>query len=223
MAITSNVPTSFVPHISAPPPPKRAMHFDLTGALAFVAILFFIVALVTTGGLLVYEHYLKGQLAHKQSELKVIRQSMSQTTVTQLFHASTQLSTVKTLLNHHTTPSRLFNLLEAKTVKNVQLTSLALTAEKNNTAKISIKGIARDFSALIVESRTLTQDSNLSDVTFSNIAPDNKQKADIDFKVSAIVDGAIVENFSAVVASGAAAATTTSSQTSYSATSSTTP
>jgi len=227
MAIPSEVPTSFVPHPPQAHSPKRPGRFDFSGALSFAAIIFFAVAVLVAGGLFIYGQYLNNKLSQQEKALGAAQKSLSQGDIARFVFLNTRISQAKSLLQSHRTPSRLFDLLEAKTVKNIQITSLNLTADnKSGGAKLKMTGVARDFSALVTESRALTQDSALSSVTFSNIGPDTHVPNAISFSVSALVPSSLVQNFSAIVApevSSSPSSTATSSAAVSSPATSTTP
>ncbi|HQU07695.1 MAG: hypothetical protein B7X04_01775 [Parcubacteria group bacterium 21-54-25] len=219
MPIPSGVPTSFVPRPPTHTPQRRA-RFDLAGAVAFAATLFFVVALVVTGGLFLYGQYLTSQLASKQTTLQETQHALDQTTVTQFSYVSNQLATAQTLLSQHSTFSRLFDLLEKTTVQNIQITSLSLTTQKDNTATLDAQGVARDFNALVSESQALMQNTDLTNVIFSDITPNSQKSTEINFSVSATVNQSIVDNFAAVAnpttasSTGAAATSTAATATS---------
>ncbi len=211
MPIPSEVPTSFVPR--APMRQlKQSMHFDLSGAIAFVATIAFALAALAALGMFLYGYYLERQLTSRQAELHTIQQSLDQATVATYSHTSQQITAATTLLNQHTTPSRLFDLLEAKTVQNIRFTSLSLLMQKDHTDQLKANGVARNFDALVAESRVFLDDNNLSSVVFSNIEPGRgKTSNTVDFSVAAIVNKSIAANFTALVKPSVASSTQASS------------
>lgn len=197
MPIPPKVPTSFVPHPQSHVQ-KRFTQFNFTNVFAFASMIVFIVALLVSGGVFLYGQYLSSQLTHQQSVLSSIQKKLGQTTISEFLRTSAQLSAASTLLNQHVTTSRLFDFLEAKTVKDVQLISLEVGKQKNKTT-LKITGVARDFNALVAESRIFLQSTDLSGVAFSNISPDAEQGRGIDFSVTAIINPTIISNFTAIV------------------------
>lgn len=197
MSIPPKVPTSFVPH-SQLRVQKRPTRFDFSSILAFAAMIVFVVTLLVSGGVFLYGQYLSRQLTYQQTVLNSIQKKLGQTTITRFLQTSAQLSTANTLLSQHATPSRLFDLLEANTVKNVQLTSLEVYKQKDKTM-LKITGVAKDFNALVDESYVFLQSTDLSGVTFSNISPNTRKSGGIDFSVLATINPAIISNFAAMV------------------------
>ena len=220
MSVFSHIPTSFVP---LPPQsaPKRRWHSDFAGAFSFAAFGIFVLVSLMALSIFLYQMYLQYNLALVQKDVQTTQQSFNATPIQKITTLNNQLIAAQGLLNSHITNSRFLDMFSSDTPKNVRFTSLGIIINpKNGSATMSASGIARDFNTLVVESRTLEENKNLSRVVFSGISVDNKT-GNISFSVSGIVSKKLVGNFSAVV-NGMGTATTTVVTTTV-ATSSTTP
>ncbi len=133
MPIPSEVPTSFVPHAQMQSSSTHPTHIDLLGAFLFSSLGIFIIAILISGGIFIYQKSLDGQLAGRQAQLHKIEKTINQSTVYNFVHLRDQLSSTNTLLNGHLTVSRVFDLLESLTVKKVSLTGLTLWETGNIT------------------------------------------------------------------------------------------
>lgn len=202
----SHIPTSFAP---LPPqsPLKRHKHLDFVGAFSFVIFGIFVLVSLMTLGVFLYQMYLQHDLVRLQQNTQVTQRSFNTTSIQKMTTLNKRIIITQNLLDTHTTPSSFLDELSADTPKNVRFTSLKATInQSNDTALIKADGRARDFNALVVESRTLEGNKNFSDVIFSNISVD-KQTGYINFVVSATASKDLIGNFSSMV-SGSETATT---------------
>lgn len=204
----SHTPTSFVPL-----PPKSALkrhwHLDFAGAFSFVAFGIFILVSFLALGVFLYQIYLQNDLTRLQQNARVTQQSFNATSIQKITTLNKRIITAQNLLDTHTTPSSFLDELSADTPQNVRFVSLGVIINpKDDTALIKANGVARDFNTLVVESRVLEENKDLSNVVFSGISV-NEQTGDINFTVSATVSKKLIGNFSAMV-NGNGTATTSS-------------
>ncbi len=203
----SHIPTSFVP---LPPQsaPKRRWRLDFEGAFGFIAFGVFVLASLMALSVFLYQMYLQHNLALVHKDVQTTQQSFNATPIQKITTLNNQLIVAQGLLNTHVTISRFLDMFSADTPRNVRFTSLGIAINpKDGSASMKADGIARDFNTLVVESRTLEGNKNLSNVTFSDISVDN-ETGNIRFTVSGVISKSLVGNFSAVV-SGMGTATTT--------------
>ncbi len=208
MQPSSNVPTSFVP---LPPrsAPKRQRRMNFSGAFGFVAFGIFALVSLVALSVFLYQIYLQHNLVSVQRDVQTAQQAFNTAPIQKITILNNQLITAEELLNNHVTLSRFLDVLSANTPKNVRFTSLAIiVSQKDKVASLKADGIARDFNTLVIESRTLEANKNLSNIVFSNIAIDNKT-GNIRFIVSGTISNKLVENFSAMVSNVGTAITAT--------------
>ncbi|HEC94190.1 MAG TPA: hypothetical protein ENI56_02340 [Candidatus Kaiserbacteria bacterium] len=208
MSVFSHIPTSFVP---LPPQsaPKRKWRLDFAGAFGFVAFGIFVLVSFVALSIFLYQMYLQHTLALVHKDVQTTQQSFNATPIQKITTLNNQLIVAQRLLNTHITLSRFLDTLSADTPKNVHFTSLSVVVNsKDGTAAMKANGIARNFNTLVVESRTLEGNKDLSQVVFSDISVVNTT-GNINFTVSGVISKKLVGNFSAVVNGMGTASTTT--------------
>lgn len=199
MPSSSHIPTSFVPLPPQSTITKRHWRLDLEGALGFISFIVFALVSLTAVGMFLYKMYLQHNLLIVQKKMYIAEQSFNSTPIQNIVTLNNKIIVARELLGTHITMSRLLDMLSSDTPKNVRLSSLKVAMDpKGETASMKIAGEARDFNALVVDSRIFNQNKNLSNVIFSNIAIDEKTNG-IKFSVSATVNKNLIRNFSSVV------------------------
>ncbi len=200
MPIPSEVPTSFVPHSTGVKPSITAsIRIDFVSVFLYSVLSIFVLTVLTAGFIFVYNRSLNIQLSVKQTQLQNIEKTLNPSTVQSFVHLRDRLSSADTLINNHLTMSRVFNLLESKTVKNVSFTGLTLDVpDTNKPATIKADGIALNFNSLASEANSLKDNNNLTNTIFSNFSL--KRNGTVGFSISANLDKSLVQNFAGIVA-----------------------
>lgn len=205
MSTSSHIPTSFVP---LPPQPayKRHWRLDFSGALGFVAFGIFVLVSIVAVGMFLYQMYLQRNLGLVEKKVQTAEHYLNATTIQKMTNLNNRFIAAQELFGTHVTMSRFLDVLSMDTPKDVRLASLGIAMDpKGGTASIKTTGEARDFNALVIESRLLEENKDLSNIVFSNIAIDSKTNG-VKFSFSATASKNLIENFSAVV-SGVSTAT----------------
>lgn len=209
---SSHIPTSFVP---LPPrsSQKRQRRLDFSGAFGFVAFGIFALVSFVALSVFLYQMYLQHNLALVKKDTQTTQQSFNTAPIQKIAILNNQLLAAQGLLDNHVTLSRFLDALSVNTPKNVRFTSLKIIVNKKTKAtSMQADGVARDFTTLVVESRTLKSNKDLSNISFSNITIDNKT-GDIKFTVSGTISKKLSGNFSALVSNLVTTATTTATTT----------
>ncbi len=199
MSDSSKIPTSFVPL-------PTQNHFKKRSRLLFISAIditifgIFVLSVFVALGMYIYQIYLYNQLANVRKAVQTAQQS-TPISVQKIITLNNRIITAQGLLNTHTTMSRFFDVLSFGTPKNISFSSLNIILNpKDSTANMKAFGIATNFSALVAESRSIKQNPDIFDITFSDISV-NSNNGSIKFSISATLSKNLIENFSALIGS----------------------
>lgn len=207
MALSPSIPTSFVPKQPVSPGVKRTSG---TNILLLVSIVILGVAIAASVCVFIYDQYLISTEKAKAAQLIQAQQNVSLSKVQDFVRLRNRLLASKTILNNHIELSKFFTLLGNITSQNVTFTGLQIQVADDHSAKIELKGVAKTFNTLAVESTAFAQQPDIKSAIFSGITIN---KGTVNFTVDAtlapeLIVGTAVTN--AVTNTAPAASTTPS-------------
>lgn len=200
MALSPSIPTSFVPKQPVASGPNRSA--SGTNILLLISIVVLGIAVTASAGVFLYDHYLISTEKAKTAQLEQAQKNVDLATVQDFLRLRNRLVAAKSILNNHTELSRFFTLLGSITGQNVAFTALQVQVAQDHSAKVELKGTAKTFNALAVESSTFASQSDIKSAIFSGISIDKSNK------VGFIVDATLAPQ---LVVGGAAPATASAS------------
>ena len=211
MALPPTIPTSFVPHPSGSTSARadRGSYFDFSGAVVFVCLALFGLAIVGSIATYLYDAYLTRAQTAKDQQVAAAQAQIDQGTIASLITLQGQLTQGKRLLDQHVALSQLLTRIGALTPQTVRYGSLSVLVNADDTATVSLSGIATTFNALAALSANLATEPAIKDAIFSGIGVG---KSGVQFTLSAMVDSALVQipaaGFSGTASTPAATSTT---------------
>ncbi len=194
MALPPTIPTSFVPKQPVVP---RSAHTGFNPFL-FASYIIFTVWIVVAALMFAYQWYLTRQSEAKATEVTVAQNSIDEASVTQFIRLRDRFTVAQQTLDQHITLSKFFDRLEAITIQNVSITSLKVTVQENRTAKIEMKGVAKNFNALAAQSSAFAADPDIRSAIFSGFSLDNANGT-VSFQVNADVNTSLLTQSAAEV------------------------
>ena len=163
--------SSFIPKANMIPEAKPARRrIDL---LSFFTKLVFALAILSALGVIGYRYYLTYSIGRMGQELESIRQSIAPQAVSELLDLDNRIVTTQNLLRGHKALSPVFAFLEQNTPKTVRLTDFTYTQD-NKGLEVEMRGEARSFSALALESEAIHKSKDFQNPVFSDIRLDQK-------------------------------------------------
>ncbi|TSC71690.1 MAG: hypothetical protein G01um101448_1108 [Parcubacteria group bacterium Gr01-1014_48] len=176
--------------------PKRSLEEQLPrrksrtiGFLTLFVVIIFLTAVGFAGGVLLYQSYIKKDIANMHDELIRARQSLNPTRIEELRRLDTRIREARNRLDAHTAPTLLFKLLEANTLQNVRYRSFEYETLEDGVVHVVIDGQARNFSAVALQSDQLSEDKNILNPIFNDLNPN--EEGFVDFTV----DGSVAPDF----------------------------
>ena len=187
MALSSSIPTSFVPKQPGGPNQRRSG----TNILFIVGLLIFLFGALACAGTFLYSSYLKNIETTKGQQLVAEQKKVDPNTVEQFVRLKNRLTASQTLMRQHIELSQFLDLLGTITLDDVSFKSMSVQVADDRTAQIQLIGQAASFNALAAESKQFAAQPYIKSAIFSNIAPSAKDNT-VAFTINATLDPRIV-------------------------------
>ncbi|HDO23734.1 MAG TPA: hypothetical protein ENG99_00780 [bacterium] len=159
--------TSFIPKKSFSKPVYRRRSIGLF--LGVAVALFFISALVLAGAYF-YKNTLEKRASSLSESFKRVQSAFDPSLIVKLNDLSKRIDVVKVLLGQHKSPSKIFRFLEEKTLKNVRFSSFSYKFLKDKEPEVSMRGMAKSYSSLALQSESFQDSKNVKNVSVSEIS-----------------------------------------------------
>lgn len=134
-----------------------------------VSIFIFVVSLVSAGLVFVGQKYLSDQLAKDKESFKKAQEIFDPITVDTLVKVDRRIESAKKILSKHIAILPIFEYLESKTLKNIRFKSMDLLFSENGVAELDMKGEAKNFSAVALQSDVFAESKELKNPIISDI------------------------------------------------------
>ena len=180
-----SVSSSFIP--KKPLTGERG-HAGAYGFILLISILVFIASGVAAGGAFVYGRILEGSLESKKKSLEAAKGAYDPGVIEDLIRLDARINQGRALLGTHVAPSSIFALLSEQTLEDVRFGSFEYTIKEDASAFVSLKGEAKDFSTVALQSDQFGGSKMLRDVIFSDITIG--PEGGVGFSVSATIEPA---------------------------------
>jgi hypothetical protein len=182
------VPASFIP--KKPLTVSGSSRGGFGGLFGLLSFLVFIASVLGAGGTFLYKQYLTTSLAAKDASLKRAEAAYDPGVIQDLTRLDARITQAKGLMDKHVALTSFFNFLSSITLESVQFTSFDYEIAQDGSATINLKGIAKDFSAVALQSDQFGSNRTLKNVVFSDIAVGTGNT--VTFAVQATVDPSIL-------------------------------
>lgn len=153
---TSFIPKKPVASVGAiggvtPTPPKRKSN----SILMTIALFLFLLSLGAAGGVYFWKGLLLSSQESYKTQLAQREKQFNTRLIEELKRQDIKITTIDQLLSNHLSISDVFDILGSFTIQNVRFSSLDLTAPANSSEeiKVSMKGVAANFSAVAFQSQ----------------------------------------------------------------------
>ena len=183
--------TSFIPK-KAFNAANTALHSkgNSIGILFLLTLIIFISAIVFSLGVFLYQQFLIKDIENKSSQLKRARAEFEPTLIQEINRLEKRIQSSRNILRKHKTTSSFFNLLEDLTLVNIQFKNLEYNVDENGRANISMKGKAKSFNSVALQSDIFGKSGSIQEPIFSNLNIDNK--GDVEFDFMAFIDSNLI-------------------------------
>ncbi len=151
-----------------------------------ISVVIFIISLAAAGGTFLYKEYLKQSLDDKKASLARNRAKFDPAKIEELKRLDVRIEHSKKLLSNHLAFTTFFDLLGDATLKNVQYKSLNLQTSAEGSIAIDIKGVAKNYASVALQSDEFAKTKGMQDVLISDLSLD--QIGNVGFSVKANID-----------------------------------
>jgi len=161
--------SSFIPKQASGANKKKVQVTRTVSILGIVSSVLFFGSLIAGSGLFGYTYLQTQQLETAQTSLAGEYTKFSDTEIRAVQSADEQLRAAQYLLTHHTSPSKIFDALEANTKQSVQYQTFTYEQDKTGDVTLNITGVTTEFSKVSLQWTRYLQDVVLADVAVTRI------------------------------------------------------
>ncbi|MBI5138490.1 MAG: hypothetical protein HZA95_01680 [Candidatus Vogelbacteria bacterium] len=193
------IQTSFIPKktLAGPTGAVKAGRRPV-GLVLFVAVILFLAAVLTHGGVWLFSMQLDNSIANKKDQLKIAEKSFDPGTLEMMSRLNTKITAAMGkknsggLLSRHITLIPALQYLEQTTLTSIRFKGLTYNYGVNGLIEIKMTGQARDYESIASQSAEYIKpgaQKYFSDIVFSdlNLSPDGS----VTFNFSADADPAL--------------------------------
>ena len=134
-----------------------------------VSIFIFVVSLALAGLVFAGQKYLGAQLEKDKESFAEMQDDFDALTVETFVKLDKRIESAKKILGKHIAVLPIFEFLESKTLKNVRLKTVDVSFLENGSASLDIKGEAKNFSAVALQSDVFAESKELKNPIISDI------------------------------------------------------
>lgn len=148
--------------------PVRVGHSG-TSLFMVVSIFIFVISLALAGSVFGGQKYLSAQLEKDKVDFAKAQEAFDVLTIETLVKLDKRIESAKKILNNHIAVSPIFDYLESKTLKNARFKRMEFSFSKDNVVELDMKGEARNFSAVALQSDVFVENKNFKNPMISDI------------------------------------------------------
>ena len=134
---------------------------------SLIATIFFVVTILTYGGLLFYKGLLQGQIEEAGRNINTARSAFQLNKIQELITANSRITMTNTLLEKHVVVSKLFLLLQELTMKKIRFDNFVYS-NKNGVPNLSMKAESQTYNALAEQEDAFSKNEFIKNPQFSN-------------------------------------------------------
>lgn len=181
--------TSFIPKQPLVTTPAQAGHRG-PSLLFLVSLILFIGSLILAGAVFLYTQYLTRAIASNAASLERARAAFEPALIQELRRLDSRIITANTLLSTHVAPTELLAYLATATLEDVRFENFTYSVTSPDKISLNMKGQAKSFAAVVLQSDSFAKGHQLRDPIFSNLNLDTVGNVVFDF--SAFVEPSLV-------------------------------
>jgi hypothetical protein len=177
--------TSFIPKKSVVEEPVRRSE-STVGLFTAFTVIAFLVTLVVGGGMFVWEKAASLSLNKSKKNLEEQKAKFQPEVIGQFKRIDDRMAVASDLIAKHHSPNKFLTLLQNVTYKDVSFSSVDYVREEEKGIKATLKGEAKDYQTIILQSDFLNTNKYIKEYLFTNLQP--KESGRISFSLALVVD-----------------------------------
>jgi hypothetical protein len=159
---------------------KEKSFFGIIGTIVFI------LTLLTAAGVFGYTQFLKYRISKMSSDLEAARAAIDPSVIRELTRTDARIKSTQQLLSRHVAMSPLFDYLEDSTLRTVRFTELGYGEGDRGGLGLILKGQARSYAALSLQSDEFAKSAYIKEPIFSDLTLDDK--GNVGFSFNAMLD-----------------------------------
>lgn len=160
------------------------------GIVTLVTLVLFLGTIALAVGAFLYQSFLGQSITSKKASFERAQDAFEPVLITELARVDSRIDSAENLIEGHIAVSGLLELLEAATLKNVRFTDFQFSTLSGPDITISMRGEARSFNAVALQSDAFGENRFLRNTIFSNLNLNDRGNVTFDF--SATVDPRLI-------------------------------
>lgn len=164
------------------------------GFFSLITLIIFICMCLAAGGMYFWKIALQKQLEASSADLVEQEKAFDKSFIAAAVRLNNRIEISKSLLNKHLAITSLLDAIGKNTLQSVQFSDLAFTTSQLGGAavvKVTMKGIARDYTALAAQSGEIAKVVAFKDPVFSEFTL--TQEGRVSFALAMNVDTSLLE------------------------------
>jgi len=172
--------TSFIPKQPLVTTPAQAERHG-PSLLFLISLILFLGSVALAGGVFLYKQYLKQAIQSNAASLERARAAFEPALIQELRRLDSRIITANTLLATHVSPTELFAFLSTATLEDVRFQDFTYSVTAPDKINLNMKGQAKSFAAVVLQSDSFAKSHQLRDPIFSNLNLDSGGNVVFDF------------------------------------------
>lgn len=130
----------------------------------------FVVAILGSGGVFLYEYTLKKNLASSEAYLTERKEALEPTTINELIRTDKRIRSANSILSSHVVYSPVASFLEDTTLKTVRFNKMEYSVSENGTPTAKLSGEAKSYGSVALQTEVFNANKQfIKSVYFSNL------------------------------------------------------
>jgi hypothetical protein len=191
--------TSFIPKKSVMPTSGSSLARPSISIFILLSTIIFIITIGLSVGVFFYQRVLVQRIDSMDKRLASSRNAFETGSISEIVRLSNRIESSKEILAKHLLLSPLFKILEDKTLASVRFTSFSYDAQDPSDISVTLKGEAKGFNAVALQSDVFGQEPLFKNPIFSDLNLD--ENGNIIFRFRSSLDKKFLMYATAVGAS----------------------
>jgi len=179
--------TSFIPK---KPVVTETQTQSSVSIVLLISVIIFIISCSASVGVFAYTQYLNNQITTNKATLVKASEAFEPALIEALIRVNDRLDSATTLLTSHASPSIIFSEIESYTLQSVRFKSFQYMTANDGTLSVAMKGQAKDFTSIALQSDVLAKSRHFKSPVLSNLTLLSDGSVSFDFR--ALVDPSFV-------------------------------
>ena len=157
---------------------------------SLIATIFFVFALVLTGGAFFYKQLVIKQIESSKQALEDAKGAFEPEVIKDLIRLDSRLEAGKSLIENHVAVTPLFDFLSSVTLKSVRFKDFTFEYLASDRIQVEMKGQAQNYASVALQADLFSEQASLRDTVLSDMTLE--PTGTISFNVVTVVDPSVV-------------------------------